>query len=411
MFLIRYKPTINIANVTLRYFSNSRNSRNYTPSIKYYENHENKTENIITKQEYPIIRCRDILENKTISILGYGPQGKAQSLNLRDNKIDVIVGVRRGGDSWHKAIEDGWDTNKNLFDIDEASYKGNIVKYLLSDSGQIKQWSKVKNNLNMGDTLYFSHGFGVHYYNYTNINPPEDVNVVMVSPKCSGNTVRKNFCNKEGFASSYAIYKDFDNAQDICKALAFSIGNNYIFETTFEKEVVSDLTGERCVLMGLIQGAFLAQYNVLRENGHSPLEAYHETVEEALQSLYPLINEKGMDWMYKNCSTTAQRGALDWAPIFEENIKPVITECYDSVKNNVEVERVIACNNDKTYRANLNKELDGIYEQEIWQIGNQLRKIKNNINEYKNVNKKNVNSNLKWNGIHYENTQFYNKYN
>tara|TARA_B110001450_G_C17656546_1_gene495502 strand:- start:1821 stop:3047 length:1227 start_codon:yes stop_codon:yes gene_type:complete len=408
MFLSRQIKAFNKINgINSRLFSS-----NPTPYIKYYDTTgqklEEKTEKIITNQEFPITRCKEILKNKTVAVLGYGPQGKAQSLNLKSNNIDVIVGVRTGGDSWHKAIEDGWAPNKNLFDIDEASFRGNIVKYLLSDSGQIKQWGKVKNNLNMGDTLYFSHGFGVHYYNYTNINPPDDVNVVMVSPKCSGDTVRKNFLNKKGIASSYAIYKDFDNAEDICRALAFSIGNNYIFETTFEKEVVSDLTGERCVLMGLIQGAFLAQYNVLRENGHSPLEAYHETVEEALQSLYPLIKDKGMDWMYKNCSTTAQRGALDWAPIFEENIKPVISDCYDSVKNNVEVERVVVCNSNKNYREELNKELESISSQEVWQIGKQLRKIKNNINE---TNKLRNNGNLRWNGIHYESAHFYNKYN
>lgn len=382
--------------------------------VKYIDNNGIETkETITTKQQFSNNICGHILENKTVSVLGYGPQGRAQALNLKDSSIDVIVGVRRKGDSWMRAKQDGWTPGVNLFEIDEASFRGDIIKYLLSDSGQIKQWGCVKNNLNMGDTLYFSHGFGIHYYNYTNINPPDDVNVIMVSPKCSGNTVRTNYLNKKGFASSYAIYKDVSDAENICKALAFSIGNNYIFETTFENEVVSDLTGERCVLMGLIQGAFLAQYNVLRKNGHSPLEAYHETVEEALQSLYPLINEKGMDWMFQNCSTTAQRGALDWAPKFEETLTPRIEECYQNVKDNSEVERVITSNNSNHYRDELNNELNKISKQEIWDIGKQLRGIKSTINpEPPKNNTKTVNNNyhndqyndtsLRWNGIYYD---------
>ena len=354
-------------------------------------------ESLITKLQFTTKYSRKIIDNKIVSVLGYGPQGRAQSLNLKDNNVNVIVGVRKNGDSWKRAKHDGWLPGKNLFDIDEATFRGNIVKYLLSDTAQIKQWGNVKHNLNTGDTLYFSHGFGIHYYNYTNINPPEDINVIMVSPKCSGNTVRKHFKNNTGFASSYAIYKNYDNAENICKALAFLIGNNYIFKTTFENEVNSDLTGERCVLMGLIQGAFMAQYKTLRENGHSPLEAYHETVEEALQSLYPLINEKGMDWMYKNCSATAQRGVLDWGPRFEKTLKPVIEECYKSVKDNTEVERVIEYSQNPDYNVNLKGELDKISQNELWEVGRQLRHVKKKFKKYSDTN-----DNIYWNGIYFE---------
>ena len=350
----------------------------------------NKNEHIITKMEYPISRCRGTISNKTISVLGYGPQGRSQALNIRDNNLKVIIGVRKDGISWENAKKDGWVPGIDLFEIDEAASRGKIVKYLLSDSGQIEQWKNVKDNLNIGDTLYFSHGFGIHYYDYTNINPPDNINVVMVSPKCSGNTVRRNFNNTNGFASSYAVYKDFNGtAEETCLSLAFLIGNNYVFKTTFENEVVSDLTGERCVLMGLIQGAFLAQYKVLREKGHSPCEAYHETIEEALQSLYPLINEKGMDWLYKNCSTTAQRGALDWAPRFEEKITPLIEECYNSVKTDTEVKRVIDCNSKPDYREELDKELDAIKRLEMWDVGRQIRQIKSEIESY-NINNNHI---------------------
>jgi ketol-acid reductoisomerase len=369
-------------------------------SINFKEDGVINHEALITNEDYPINKCRGIIQNKTITVLGYGPQGRSQAMNIKDNNLKVILGLRKDGKSWEHAQKDGWIPGIDMFEIDEATSRGRIVKNLLSDSGQIEQWGKVKDNLRMGDTLYFSHGFGIHYHNFTHINPPDDVNVVMVSPKCSGKTVRRHFNNK-GFASSYAVYKDFDGeAEEICLALAFLIGNNYVFKTTFEKEVLSDLTGERCVLMGLIQGAFLAQYRVLRENGHSPCEAYHETIDEALQSLYPLINEKGMDWLYSNCSTTAQRGALDWAPRFEEKIKPVIRECYNDVKTDKEVKRVIECNKKPEYRELLDQELDEIRNQEMWNIGGQLREIKKSVAKNK-LN--NTSRSYRWNGVYFDN--------
>jgi len=339
---------------------------------------------IILSSNYTPYQCKNILQNETISVLGYGPQGKSQSLNLRDNNHNVILGLRPDGNSWDNALKDGWEPNTNLFKIDEAVHKGTIIKYLISDAGQIQQWSTVKHFLYPKNTLYFSHGFGIHYKNYTHIDPPHDVNIIMVSPKCSGKSVRDHFLSGEGFTSSFAIHNDIDNARELCMAIAFAIGNNYVFETTFENEVVSDLTGERCILMGMIQAAFLAQYKVLRNNGHSPLEAYHETVEEALTSLYPIIDENGMDWLYKNCSTTAQRGAIDWANVFEPKLTDMIQDCYDSVKDETEVKRLIECNEDPNYHEVLKNELDAISHQEMWQIKQEIKKLK---------------SDSKWNGF------------
>ena len=299
------------------------------------------TESIFQRSDYPLNKCRKILKKVPISVIGYGPQGRGQALNLKDNGFDVCIGVREGP-SWNQAIEDGWEKNKNLFSVEEASDKGNIIQYLLSDVGQIKQWDVVKPYLTEGKTLYFSHGFGLVFNDKTNIVPPNNIDVMLVAPKGAGLTVRSQFLKGSGINVSYAIHQDYTgNALDKCMSLAFGIGCGHAFETTFAKEVHSDLTGERSVLMGLIQGAFSAQYQVLRENGHSPSEAYNETVEEALVSLYPLISEKGMDWLYANCSTTAQRGALDWAPKFEKVLKPVIEQCYEEVLNGSEVQRVI----------------------------------------------------------------------
>ncbi len=333
-------------------------------------------ENIIERSDYPLSKCQDILKDKKVSIIGYGPQGRGQSLNLRDNNINVSLGLRKGP-SWDKALEDGWIEGKDLFEMEEACDKGNVIQYLLSDVGQIKQWDIVKSHLKKNDTLYFSHGFGITYKDKTDIIPPENVDVVLVAPKGAGNTVRNHFVEGGGINASYAIHQDFTGkAKDTTLALAFAIGCGHAFETTFEKEVYSDLTGERCVLMGLIQGAFLAQYKVLRENGHSPSEAYNETVEEALESLFPLISAQGMDWLYSNCSTTAQRGALDWAPRFEFVLKPVIEECYKSVLNGHEADVVIESNSSPDYREKLNKELKEIDSQELWQAAKVLRNLR-----------------------------------
>ena len=331
---------------------------------------------IIERSDYPIERCKKILDNKTTAILGYGPQGRGQGLNMRDQGFDVILGLRKG-ESWDNAIGDGGLEGENLFEIEEATKRGTIIQFLLSDAGQIQAWPTVKENLNEGDTLYFSHGFGIIFRDDTNIIPPSNVNVVLVAPKGSGLTVRNHFLEGRGINSSYAIHQDYTgNAKDLTIATAFAIGSGHLFETTFEKEVHSDLTGERCVLMGLIQGAFLAQYEVLRENGHSPSEAYNETIEEGLQSLYPLVSEKGMDWMYSNCSTTAQRGALDWAPKFKNVLKPVIEECYSKVVSGEEAKIAIFSNSKSDYRQQLEKELEEINNQEMWLAGKKLRPLR-----------------------------------
>jgi len=333
-------------------------------------------ENIIERSDYPIEKCKQILNGKCTAILGYGPQGRGQGLNMRDQAFNVILGIRRGS-SWDKAIEDGWVEGKNLFEIEEATKRGSIIQFLLSDAGQIQAWPTVKENLNEGDTLYFSHGFGIIFNEDTKIIPPLNTNVVLVAPKGSGLTVRNHFLEGRGINSSFAIHQDFNGeARGLTIATAFAIGSGHLFETTFEKEVHSDLTGERCVLMGLIQGAFLAQYEVLRENGHSPSEAYNETIEEGLQSLYPLVSEKGMDWMYSNCSTTAQRGALDWAPRFKEVLKPVINDCYEKVVSGEEAKIAISSNSRPDYREKLQKELEEINNQEMWLAGKQLRPLR-----------------------------------
>ncbi len=335
------------------------------------------TERVVERSDYPPERIKEVLGNETIAVLGYGVQGRGQSLNMRDNGLSVIVGVRKGGRSWELAGQDGWEPGKTLFDLDEAAARGTIIQYLLSDAGQKEKWPVVKANLSEGDALYFSHGFSLVYRDQTGVVPPANVDVILVAPKGSGTTVRRYFLEGKGINASYAIWQDYTGrATERCCALGIAIGSGYLFETTFEKEVYSDLTGERGALMGAIYGLWLAQYEVLRERGHSPTEAFNETVEEATQSLYPLIGENGMDWMYANCSTTAQRGALDWFKRFRDVVKPLFEELYDRVKSGEETRRVLEANARPDYREQLEKELREIRESEMWAAGKIVRSMR-----------------------------------
>jgi len=334
-------------------------------------------EKVVLRDEFPLKKAQDKLKNKTIAVLGYGVQGPGQALNLKDNGFNVIIGQRKGTKSWEKAKEDKWIENINLFDIETACSKADIIMYLLSDAAQIACWNDIKPYLTKGKTLYFSHGFGITYSEQSGIIPPVDVNVVMVAPKGSGTSLRRLFLKGEGINSSYAIYHDYTgDAKDIVLSLGIGIGSGYLFETNFKKEVYSDLTGERGILMGALAGMFEAQYDVLRKHGHSPSEAFNETVEELTQSLMPLVAEKGMDWMYSNTSVTAQRGALDWKNKFKHAALPVFNELYESVASGKEAKRVITESSKSDYRENLENELKNIRDSELWQTGSVVRKLR-----------------------------------
>ncbi|HCC50942.1 MAG TPA: ketol-acid reductoisomerase, partial [Porphyromonadaceae bacterium] len=325
---------------------------------------------------FPLEKAREVMKDETIAIIGYGVQGPGQGLNLRDNGFNVIVGQRKGA-TWEKAIADGWVPGETLFEIEEACERATVIQYLLSDAAQIELWPVVKKHLTAGKALYFSHGFAVTYKERTQIVPPSDVDVILVAPKGSGTSLRRMFLQGRGLNSSYAIYQDATGrAKERVIALGIGVGSGYLFETTFRNEVYSDLTGERGTLMGAIQGILSAQYEVLRENGHSPSEAFNETVEELTQSLMPLFAENGMDWMYANCSTTAQRGALDWMGPFHDATKPVFEKLYNEVASGNEAQRSIDSNSQPDYRENLNKELAALRNSEMWRTGAVVRKLR-----------------------------------
>lgn len=333
-------------------------------------------ETVITSKEFSVEKAREVLKNETIAVIGYGIQGPGQAGNLRDNGFNVIVGQRHGK-TFEKAKADGWVPGKDLFSIEEAAERGTILCMLLSDAGQIAVWDTIKKHLKPGKTLYYSHGFAINWSDRTGVVPPKDIDVIMVAPKGSGTSLRTMFKEGRGLNCSYAVYQDASGkAEEKTIAFGIGIGAGYLFKTTFEREATSDLTGERGTLMGAIEGIFEAQYEVLRSHGHSPSEAFNETVEELTQSLIPLIGEKGMDWMYANCSTTAQRGALDWAPRFRDAVKPVMEWLYLSVKNGLEAQRSIDSNSQSDYREKLNAELAAMRNQEMWQAGNTVRKLR-----------------------------------
>ncbi len=333
-------------------------------------------ETVVTREEFPLEKAREVLKDETIAVIGYGVQGPGQSLNLRDNGFNVIVGQREGR-TFEKAVADGWVPGETLFSIEEACRRGTIILCLLSDAAVLSVWPVIKANLKPGNALYFSHGFAITWSDRTGVVPPADVDVIMVAPKGSGTTVRSLFLEGRGINASYAVEQDYTGrALERTLALGIGIGSGYLFETTIRREAISDLTGERGALMGAIQGLFAAQYEVLREHGHTPSEAFNETVEELTQSLMPLFAAKGMDWMYANCSTTAQRGALDWKDPFHDAIKPVVERLYESVESGAEAQKSIDSNSKPGYREGLEKELNDLRESELWRAAETVRRLR-----------------------------------
>ena len=335
-------------------------------------------EEVVTRKEFTMPMSRKILKNETVAVIGYGVQGPAQALNMKDNGINVIIGQSQAfKKDWNRARKDGWVPGETLFDIEEAAQRGTIIMMLVSDAAQGAIWPSIQENLNPGDALYFSHGFSIVYMDQTGVIPPEDVDVILVAPKGSGTSVRRNFLSGAGINSSFAVEQDATGrATERCLAIGITVGSGYLFQTTFKDEVYSDLTGERGVLMGALAGIMEAQYQVLRKNGHSPSEAFNETVEELTQSLIRLVDENGMDWMYSNCSATAQRGALDWKPKFKKAVMPVFKELYQRVKTGKETARVIRSCGRKNYQEKLGKELAIIRDSEMWRAGAAVRALR-----------------------------------
>jgi ketol-acid reductoisomerase len=336
------------------------------------------TETVVTREEFPLSKAREVLKDEVVSVIGYGVQGPAQAMNMRDNGINVIIGqAPEFKNDWDRAVADGFVPGTTLFGIEEAAERGTVIQYLVSDAAQRTLWPRIRPYLTEGKALYFSHGFSVTYKEHTGVVPPPDIDVILCAPKGSGTSVRRNFLAGAGINSSFSVFRDYTGrAEERVIALGIAIGSGYLFPTTFEKEVFSDLTGERGVLMGALEGIMEAQYQVLRDNGHTPSEAFNETVEELTQSLIRLVDEKGMDWMYANCSATAQRGALDWKPKFREATLPVFRDLYEKVSSGEECVRVLSSTGSSDYREKLDAELREMGGSELWRTGAAVRKLR-----------------------------------
>jgi ketol-acid reductoisomerase len=335
-------------------------------------------EDVVTREEFPLSKAREVLKNEVVAVIGYGVQGPAQAMNMKDNGINVIIGqAPEFKADWDKAVRDGFVPGVTLFPVEEAAAKGTVIQYLVSDAAQRTLWPKIKPHLTTGKALYFSHGFSITYKEHTGVIPPADIDVIMCAPKGSGTSVRRNFLAGTGINSSYSVFQDSTGkAEERTIALGIAIGSGYLFPTTFENEVYSDLTGERGVLMGALAGIMDAQYKVLRDNGHTPSEAFNETVEELTQSLIRLVDENGMDWMYANCSATAQRGALDWRPKFRDATLPVFKKLYKKVKSGAECVRVLKSTGTPNYKELLDAELKEMGNSELWRTGAAVRKLR-----------------------------------
>ncbi len=335
-------------------------------------------EEIVTREEYPLERARETLRDERIVVVGYGVQGPAQGLNLRDNGFDVRVGLPpERTRSWTKALRDGWVEGETLLPLADAIVDATIVLFLVSDAGQRALWPSIEPHLTDGSAVCFAHGFSVTYRDQTSVAPPPKVDVFLVAPKGSGTSVRANYLAGSGINSSYAVHQDATGrAAERAVAIGIGIGSGFLFPTTFEKEVHSDLTGERGVLMGALAGVMEAQYETLRAHGHSPSEAFNETVEELTQSLIRLVGRNGMDWMYANCSATAQRGALDWLPRFKAAVAPVFEDLYARVVSGEETRVVLEANSVPDYQDRLSEELRQMRESEMWQAGEVVRSLR-----------------------------------
>jgi len=335
-------------------------------------------EEVVMRSEFPMEKARAVLRDEVVAVIGYGVQGPGQSLNMKENGFNVIVGQRKSTKrNWERAVRDGWKPGVNLFEIEEAARRGTIIEMTLADAAHKEQWPVIRKHLTPGKALYFSHGFSIAFREKTGIVPPEDVDVIMVAPKGSGTSLRRNFLSGAGINSSFAVFQDATGrATERCLAVGIAIGSGYLFPTTFEKEVMSDLVGERGVLMGALAGIMEAQYDTLRKHGHSPSEAFNETVEELTESLIRLVGENGMDWMYANCSTTAQRGALDWKPKFKKAVMPVFSELYERVADGRETRRIMRTCSKPNYKEKLQEELAVMGNSEMWAAGKAARSLR-----------------------------------
>lgn len=335
---------------------------------------------IVTRDDFSLERARQVLGGESLVILGYGVQGPAQSLNLRDNGFNVTVGQRPRGENHEKALADGWTPGRNLFDVEDAVRHARTigrsmqVQYLLSDAGQSQVWPQLRPLLRPGDALLFSHGFSHVYRTLTGVVPSEDVDVILVAPKGAGRSLRDHFREGRGINSSFAVGQDFTGrARDRAIATGMAIGSGFLFPTTFEKEVYSDLTGERGVLLGAIYGLAEAAFNNLRQRALSPYEAANHSVEVAVETISRIVGARGGDGLVRELPDELLPYFANGFVAAVDATSDVFEELYESVRQGGETRKVLAANSRADYRAILDDELVRVSESELERAGALVR--------------------------------------
>lgn len=273
---------------------------------------------------------KSFILNKKVAVIGYGSQGYGQSMNLKDSGVDVALGLRTGGSSYKKALNEGF----KIMEVEDAVKWADVIQVLIPDEVQAKVYEEqIKPNLRPGQYLMFSHGFNIHF---GKIVPPKDINVIMVAPKGPGHTVRSEYLLGKGVPGLIAIYQDATgDSKEVALAYAAAIGSARagVIETTFREETETDLFGEQAVLCGGCTALIKAGFETLVEAGYSPYMAYFEVLHE-LKLIVDLINQGGLADMRYSISNTAEYGDLTRGPrVVTATSKAAMKEILTEIQN------------------------------------------------------------------------------
>ena len=308
-----------------------------------------------------------ILEDKKIVILGYGSQGRAHALNLKDSGINVVVGLRRNGSSWDKAMSDGLDVNEPNDAVKDAS----IVMFLTPDMTQENIYKNIEQYIEKDAAIVFAHGFNIHY---KRIKPRDDLDVFLIAPKGPGGLVRRQYKEGHGVPCLVAIEHDKSGeALDLALAYAHGIGGARagVIETTFAEETETDLFGEQAVLCGGATELVVAGYETLVEAGYQPEVAYYECMHE-LKLIVDLLHEGGLKKMHEFISDTAAYGDLVSGPrVIDEHARKKMKDILDDIQTGKFAENWI--NENEAGQPEFKRMMNNDLEHPIEKVGTDLR--------------------------------------